>query len=187
MHCFYNVMLHYCHLVTWRRTISLSDWFHNFICSIPTLYFFWIYCVAIFWRVFVLMCCDGYSAEERPAAVESAGEDEGCEARCWDAPSGPLSTGYPTLDHTLLVHLKNCSSQLLVSYCSLIVLDMDVKSHIQGEQLQILRMCAEFWSIEYTCKNIICFNILNKLRPSLGCPVCDTKAITNRSFKQFFF
>ncbi|XP_026143343.1 rho family-interacting cell polarization regulator 1-like isoform X2 [Carassius auratus] len=51
--------------------------------------------------------------EERPAAVESAGEDEGCEARCWDTPSGPLSTGCPTLDHTLLVHLKNCSSQLL--------------------------------------------------------------------------
>uniref|UniRef100_A0A8C1GP89 Protein FAM65A-like n=1 Tax=Cyprinus carpio TaxID=7962 RepID=A0A8C1GP89_CYPCA len=39
--------------------------------------------------------------------------DEGCEARCWDTPSGPLSTGCPTLDHTLLVHLKNCSSQLL--------------------------------------------------------------------------
>uniref|UniRef100_A0A8C1IAM2 Protein FAM65A-like n=1 Tax=Cyprinus carpio TaxID=7962 RepID=A0A8C1IAM2_CYPCA len=53
------------------------------------------------------------SAEERPAAVESSGEDEGCEARCWDTPSGPLSTGCPTLDHTLLVHLKNCSSQLL--------------------------------------------------------------------------
>ncbi|KAK9959018.1 hypothetical protein ABG768_011107 [Culter alburnus] len=53
------------------------------------------------------------SAEERPAAVESAGEDEGCEARCWDTPSGPLSTGCPALDHTLLVHLKNCSSQLL--------------------------------------------------------------------------
>uniref|UniRef100_A0A671NNY2 Protein FAM65A-like n=1 Tax=Sinocyclocheilus anshuiensis TaxID=1608454 RepID=A0A671NNY2_9TELE len=53
------------------------------------------------------------STEEHPAAVESAGEDEGCEARCWDTPSGPLSTGCPTLDHTLLVHLKNCSSQLL--------------------------------------------------------------------------
>ncbi|XP_039539845.1 rho family-interacting cell polarization regulator 1 isoform X2 [Pimephales promelas] len=53
------------------------------------------------------------SAEERPAAVESAGEDEGCEARCWDTPSGPLSSGCPALDHTLLVHLKNCSSQLL--------------------------------------------------------------------------
>lgn len=53
------------------------------------------------------------SAEERPAAVESAGEDEGCEARCWDTPSGPLSAGCPALDHTLLVHLKNCSSQLL--------------------------------------------------------------------------
>uniref|UniRef100_A0A673HEJ7 Protein FAM65A-like n=1 Tax=Sinocyclocheilus rhinocerous TaxID=307959 RepID=A0A673HEJ7_9TELE len=53
------------------------------------------------------------SAEERPAVVESAGEDEGCEAQCWDTPSGPFSTGCPTLDHTLLVHLKNCSSQLL--------------------------------------------------------------------------
>ncbi|XP_051512802.1 rho family-interacting cell polarization regulator 1-like isoform X2 [Myxocyprinus asiaticus] len=52
-------------------------------------------------------------AAERPAAVESAGEDEGCEARCWDTQSGPLSTGCPALDHTLLVHLKNCSSQLL--------------------------------------------------------------------------
>uniref|UniRef100_A0A8C1IAH7 Protein FAM65A-like n=1 Tax=Cyprinus carpio TaxID=7962 RepID=A0A8C1IAH7_CYPCA len=51
--------------------------------------------------------------EEEDAAVESSGEDEGCEARCWDTPSGPLSTGCPTLDHTLLVHLKNCSSQLL--------------------------------------------------------------------------
>uniref|UniRef100_A0A9J8BDS0 RHO family interacting cell polarization regulator 1 n=1 Tax=Cyprinus carpio carpio TaxID=630221 RepID=A0A9J8BDS0_CYPCA len=50
---------------------------------------------------------------ERPVAVESSGEDEGCEARCWDTPSGPLSTGCPTLDQTLLVHLKNCSSQLL--------------------------------------------------------------------------
>uniref|UniRef100_A0A672M9L0 Protein FAM65A-like n=1 Tax=Sinocyclocheilus grahami TaxID=75366 RepID=A0A672M9L0_SINGR len=50
---------------------------------------------------------------ERQSVTDSAGEDEGCEARCWDTPSGPLSTGCPTLDHTLLVHLKNCSSQLL--------------------------------------------------------------------------
>ncbi|XP_052387506.1 rho family-interacting cell polarization regulator 1 isoform X1 [Carassius gibelio] len=57
--------------------------------------------------------CETDSAEEHPAAVESAGEDEGCEARCWDTSSGPISTGCPTLDHTLLVHLKNCSSQLL--------------------------------------------------------------------------
>ncbi|XP_057203941.1 rho family-interacting cell polarization regulator 1 isoform X3 [Triplophysa rosa] len=53
------------------------------------------------------------SAEERPTAVESAGEDEGCEAPSWDTPSTPLSTGCPALDHTLLVHLKNCSSQML--------------------------------------------------------------------------
>ncbi|XP_009291854.1 rho family-interacting cell polarization regulator 1 isoform X3 [Danio rerio] len=56
---------------------------------------------------------DRSSTKERPAAVESAGEDEGCEARCWDTPSGPLSTNCPALDHTLLVHLKYCSSQLL--------------------------------------------------------------------------
>nr|XP_055029740.1 rho family-interacting cell polarization regulator 1 isoform X4 [Misgurnus anguillicaudatus] len=53
------------------------------------------------------------STKEQPAAVESTEEDEGCEAPCWDTPSTPLSTGCPTLDHTLLVHLKNCSSQLL--------------------------------------------------------------------------
>lgn len=53
------------------------------------------------------------SAEERPAAVESAGEDEGCEAPSWDTPSTPHSTGCPALDHTLLVHLKNCSSKML--------------------------------------------------------------------------
>ncbi|XP_065139260.1 rho family-interacting cell polarization regulator 1 isoform X3 [Paramisgurnus dabryanus] len=53
------------------------------------------------------------STEEQPAAVESTEEDEGCEAPCWDTPSTPLSTGCPTLDHTLLVHLRNCSSQLL--------------------------------------------------------------------------
>ncbi|TRY65526.1 hypothetical protein DNTS_029110 [Danionella cerebrum] len=56
---------------------------------------------------------DRLTAEEHSAAVESAGEDEGCEARCWDSPSGPLSTGCRTLDRTLLVHLKNCSTQLL--------------------------------------------------------------------------
>ncbi|XP_056334069.1 rho family-interacting cell polarization regulator 1 isoform X2 [Danio aesculapii] len=56
---------------------------------------------------------DRSSTKERPAAVESAGEDEGCEARCWDTPSGPLSTSCPALDQTLLVHLKYCSSQLL--------------------------------------------------------------------------
>ncbi|XP_031420243.1 rho family-interacting cell polarization regulator 1 isoform X4 [Clupea harengus] len=53
-----------------------------------------------------------HGAPERPAD-ESAGEDEGCEARCWDTPSAPLSTACLSLDHTLLVHLKNCSSQLL--------------------------------------------------------------------------
>ncbi|XP_062402666.1 rho family-interacting cell polarization regulator 1 isoform X2 [Sardina pilchardus] len=49
---------------------------------------------------------------ERPAD-ESAGEDEGCEERCWETPSGPLSTACLALDRTLLVHLRNCSSQLL--------------------------------------------------------------------------
>ncbi|KAI4877903.1 hypothetical protein NFI96_016787 [Prochilodus magdalenae] len=49
----------------------------------------------------------------RGVAEECVAEDEGCEDRCWDAPSGPLSTGCKTLDRTLLVHLHHCSSQLL--------------------------------------------------------------------------
>ncbi|XP_030621726.1 rho family-interacting cell polarization regulator 1 isoform X2 [Chanos chanos] len=52
-------------------------------------------------------------SEQKRPADESAGEDEGCEERCWETPSGPLSTGCQALDRTLLVHLKNCSSQLL--------------------------------------------------------------------------
>ncbi|XP_061101459.1 rho family-interacting cell polarization regulator 1 isoform X2 [Conger conger] len=52
------------------------------------------------------------SAPCRPAE-ESAGEDEGCEERCWGSPSGPMTTRCPTLDETLLVHLRNCSTQLL--------------------------------------------------------------------------
>lgn len=69
----------------------------------------------------MFVCCDGYSAEERLTAVEGEAEDEGCEAPSWDTPSTPLSTGCPALDHTLLVHLQNCSSQMLVSYYSLLV------------------------------------------------------------------
>ena len=63
---------------------------------------------------FACVFSERHGAPERPAD-ESAGEDEGCEARCWDTPSAPLSTACLSLDHTLLVHLKNCSSQLLVS------------------------------------------------------------------------
>lgn len=49
-----------------------------------------------------------------PGAVEECvADDEGCQDRCWDTPSGPLSTGCQALDRTLLVHLHNCSSQLL--------------------------------------------------------------------------
>ncbi|XP_052330929.1 rho family-interacting cell polarization regulator 1 isoform X2 [Oncorhynchus keta] len=54
-----------------------------------------------------------HSAPDRPPE-ESAGEDECCEERCWEShSSGPVSTGCQALDHTLLVHLKNCSAQLL--------------------------------------------------------------------------
>nr|XP_046163033.1 rho family-interacting cell polarization regulator 1 isoform X4 [Oncorhynchus gorbuscha] len=54
-----------------------------------------------------------HSAPSRPPE-ESAGEDECCEERCWEShSSGPVSTGCQALDHTLLVHLKNCSAQLL--------------------------------------------------------------------------
>ncbi|KAM9502977.1 rho family-interacting cell polarization regulator 1-like isoform 5-T7 [Salvelinus alpinus] len=53
------------------------------------------------------------SVTDRPPE-ESAGEDECCEERCWEShSSGPVSTGCQALDHTLLVHLKNCSAQLL--------------------------------------------------------------------------
>uniref|UniRef100_A0A8B9LN22 RHO family interacting cell polarization regulator 1 n=1 Tax=Astyanax mexicanus TaxID=7994 RepID=A0A8B9LN22_ASTMX len=47
------------------------------------------------------------------AVEECVADDEGCQDRCWDTPSGPLSTGCQALDRTLLVHLHNCSSQLL--------------------------------------------------------------------------
>ncbi|KAA0714938.1 Rho family-interacting cell polarization regulator 1 [Triplophysa tibetana] len=53
------------------------------------------------------------SAEERLTAAEGAAEDEGCEVPSWDTPSTPMSTGCPALDHTLLVHLQNCSSQMM--------------------------------------------------------------------------
>ncbi|XP_038857148.1 rho family-interacting cell polarization regulator 1 isoform X2 [Salvelinus namaycush] len=53
------------------------------------------------------------SVTDRPPE-ESAGEDECCEERCWESHSSrPVSTGCQALDHTLLVHLKNCSAQLL--------------------------------------------------------------------------
>ncbi|KAJ8003196.1 hypothetical protein DPEC_G00166880 [Dallia pectoralis] len=54
-----------------------------------------------------------HSVPGRPSE-ESAGEDEGCEERGWESPStGPMSTGCQALDQTLVVHLKNCSAQLL--------------------------------------------------------------------------
>ncbi|XP_068459573.1 rho family-interacting cell polarization regulator 1 isoform X2 [Clinocottus analis] len=33
--------------------------------------------------------------------------------RGWDSPAGPLTTGCPALDRSLVVHLENCSTQLL--------------------------------------------------------------------------
>lgn len=132
INCLYNatwhhhrqyINRHYCHPVPWKTTVGLSELLHKCICVQCSLF---TLCLKMFLPFFFscltyvcsCVCFDWYSAEERPAAVESAGEDEGCEARCWDTPSGPLSTGCPALDHTLLVHLKNCSSQLLVSYCT---------------------------------------------------------------------
>ncbi|CAB1323239.1 unnamed protein product [Coregonus sp. 'balchen'] len=53
------------------------------------------------------------SVTDRPSE-ESAEGDEDREKRCWEFPSsGPVSTGCQALDHALLVHLKNCSAQLL--------------------------------------------------------------------------
>uniref|UniRef100_A0A674B616 RHO family interacting cell polarization regulator 1 n=1 Tax=Salmo trutta TaxID=8032 RepID=A0A674B616_SALTR len=58
---------------------------------------------------------DEEDGEKRNVTDRSgAGEDECCEERCWEShSSGPVSTGCQALDHTLLVHLKNCSAQLL--------------------------------------------------------------------------
>uniref|UniRef100_A0A673X4F8 RHO family interacting cell polarization regulator 1 n=1 Tax=Salmo trutta TaxID=8032 RepID=A0A673X4F8_SALTR len=54
------------------------------------------------------------SVTDRSGFISCAGRDEDCEKRCWESPScGPVSTGCRALDHTLLVHLKNCSAQLL--------------------------------------------------------------------------
>ncbi|XP_041693329.1 rho family-interacting cell polarization regulator 1 isoform X2 [Coregonus clupeaformis] len=54
-----------------------------------------------------------HSAPGRPSE-ESAEGDEDREKRCWESTSsGPVSTGCQALDHALLVHLKNCSAQLL--------------------------------------------------------------------------
>ncbi|XP_036399282.1 rho family-interacting cell polarization regulator 1 isoform X2 [Megalops cyprinoides] len=55
---------------------------------------------------------ESHSAPVRPADG-SAGEEEGSEERCWGSPAGPVTTGCPVLDRTLLVHLGNCSAQLL--------------------------------------------------------------------------
>uniref|UniRef100_A0A6Q2YXZ5 FAM65 N-terminal domain-containing protein n=1 Tax=Esox lucius TaxID=8010 RepID=A0A6Q2YXZ5_ESOLU len=63
--------------------------------------------------LYCLASLERHSAPGRPSE-ESAGEDEGCEERGWESPStGPMSTGCRALDQTLVVHLENCSAQLL--------------------------------------------------------------------------
>ncbi|XP_064786082.1 rho family-interacting cell polarization regulator 1-like isoform X1 [Oncorhynchus masou masou] len=64
------------------------------------------------WEKRSVMDSEHHSAPGRPSE-KSAGGDEDCEKRCWESPSGPVSTGCQALDHALLVHLKNCSAQLL--------------------------------------------------------------------------
>uniref|UniRef100_A0A8C8FCZ7 FAM65 N-terminal domain-containing protein n=1 Tax=Oncorhynchus tshawytscha TaxID=74940 RepID=A0A8C8FCZ7_ONCTS len=65
------------------------------------------------WEKRSVMDSEHHSAPGKPSE-ESAGGDEDCEKRCWESPSfGPVSTGCQALDHALLVHLKNCSAQLL--------------------------------------------------------------------------
>ncbi|XP_060733836.1 rho family-interacting cell polarization regulator 1 isoform X1 [Tachysurus vachellii] len=50
----------------------------------------------------------------QPVAGDSVVVDDGCTPlNCWDTPSVPLSTGHQDLDQTLLIHLQNCSTQLL--------------------------------------------------------------------------
>ncbi|TSS72706.1 Rho family-interacting cell polarization regulator 1 [Bagarius yarrelli] len=54
------------------------------------------------------------SGTESSQPVVSDVVDEGCTQNCWDTPSVPLSTGCKALDQTLLIHLQNCSTQLLM-------------------------------------------------------------------------
>ncbi|KAI5098239.1 protein FAM65A isoform X2, partial [Silurus meridionalis] len=49
----------------------------------------------------------------QPVAGDSVVAEEGCTQNSWDTPSVPLSTGHRALNETLLIHLKNCSTQLL--------------------------------------------------------------------------
>lgn len=60
---------------------------------IMTLSLLWPLCVCV---------CVYYSAQQE---------------RRWDSPTGPLTTGFPELDCTLVAHLKNCGIQLLVRIC----------------------------------------------------------------------
>uniref|UniRef100_A0A3B3R7V2 RHO family interacting cell polarization regulator 1 n=1 Tax=Paramormyrops kingsleyae TaxID=1676925 RepID=A0A3B3R7V2_9TELE len=46
-------------------------------------------------------------------AGKSTGDDGGCDRHCWESPSSPMSSGFEALDQALLVHLRNCSVQLL--------------------------------------------------------------------------
>ncbi|XP_062860176.1 rho family-interacting cell polarization regulator 1 isoform X2 [Trichomycterus rosablanca] len=48
-----------------------------------------------------------------PVLVGVVKGEKDCVVHCWDAPSVPLSTGCQILDNTLLIHLQNCTSQLL--------------------------------------------------------------------------
>ncbi|GAA6092094.1 rho family-interacting cell polarization regulator 1 isoform X1 [Tachysurus ichikawai] len=60
--------------------------------------------------------CDTQIVTEssQPVAGDSVVVDDGCTPlNCWDTPSVPLSTGHQDLDQTLLIHLQNCSTQLL--------------------------------------------------------------------------
>ncbi|XP_031657590.1 rho family-interacting cell polarization regulator 1-like isoform X7 [Oncorhynchus kisutch] len=59
------------------------------------------------WEKRSVMDSEHHSAPGRPSE-ESAGGDEDYEKRF-----GPVSTGCQALDYALLVHLKNCSAQLL--------------------------------------------------------------------------
>ncbi|XP_048828313.1 rho family-interacting cell polarization regulator 1 isoform X4 [Brienomyrus brachyistius] len=46
-------------------------------------------------------------------AEKSTGDDGECNRRCWESPASPISSGFDALDQALLVHLRNCSVQLL--------------------------------------------------------------------------
>ncbi|XP_075932556.1 rho family-interacting cell polarization regulator 1-like isoform X2 [Anarhichas minor] len=54
-----------------------------------------------------------WEEEEEEKGDKRSRSGRSLQDRGWDSPTSPLTTGCTTLDHSLVVHLENCSTQLL--------------------------------------------------------------------------